>query len=72
MPATADPLRDIVFILRTGSLFPMYRTFALLEQLQGRVQVPAILFYPGRREGPAGLSFMGVLEPEHNYRPKIF
>jgi len=72
MPAAPDPLRDLVFILRTGALFPVYRTFSLLEQLKGRVEVPAVLFYPGRLDGAAGLSFMGVLDPEHNYRPKIF
>lgn len=72
MPEDPDPLRDIVFILRTGALFPVYRTFSLLEQLKGRVHVPTILFYPGRLDGAAGLRFMGVLEPEHNYRPKIF
>lgn len=72
LPEDPDPLRDVVFILRTGALFPVYRTFSLLEQLKGRVHVPTILFYPGTRDGAAGLSFMGVLEPEHNYRPKIF
>src|SRR5690606_14665198 len=72
MPEDSDPLRDIVFILRTGALFPVYRTFSLLEQLTGRVRVPTILFYPGRLDGAAGLRFMGVLEAEHNYRPKIF
>ncbi len=72
MPSDPDPLRDIVFILRTGALFPVYRTFSLLEQLKGRVSVPTILFYPGVLDGPAGLRFMGVLEAEHNYRPKIF
>ena len=72
LPSDADPLRDIVFIMRAGALFPVYRTFALLEQLQGRVQSPAILFYPGDLDGAAGLKFMGVLEAEHNYRPKIF
>jgi hypothetical protein len=72
MPAQPDPTRDIVFILRTGALFPMYRTFSLLEQLKGRVHVPTILFYPGDLDGAAGLRFMGVLEAEHNYRPKIF
>lgn len=72
MPENPDPLRDLVFILRTGALFPVYRTFSLLEQLEGRVQAPTILFYPGTLDGAAGLSFMGVLEPEHNYRPKIF
>ena len=72
MPANPDPLHDLVFILRTGALFPAYRTFSLLEQLKGRVQVPTVLFYPGDLEGASGLRFMGVLEAEHNYRPKIF
>ena len=72
MPEDADPLRDVVFMLRTGALFPVYRTFSLLEQLKGRVNVPTILFYPGSLDGAAGLKFMGVLDAEHNYRPKIF
>jgi hypothetical protein len=72
MPAHPDPLRDVVFILRTGALFPVYRTFSLLEQLKGRVFAPTVLFYPGTLDGAAGLSFMGVLDAEHNYRPKIF
>jgi hypothetical protein len=72
MPDDPDPLRDIVFILRTGALFPVYRTFSLLEQLKGRVTVPTVLFYPGDLDGAAGLRFMGVLDAEHNYRPKIF
>ncbi len=71
MPTKPDPLHDVVFILRTGALFPVYRTFSLLEQLKGRVHVPTILFYPGDLEGASGLRFMGVLDPEHNYRPKI-
>jgi hypothetical protein len=72
MPPDLEAARDVVFILRTGALFPAYRTFSLLEQLKGRVAAPTILFYPGTRDGAAGLRFMGVLEPEHNYRPKIF
>lgn len=71
MPDDPDPLCDLVFILRTGALFPAYRTFSLLEQLKGRVIVPTVLFYPGELDGPAGLRFMGVLDAEHNYRPKI-
>ncbi len=72
MPDQPDPLKDIVFILRTGALFPVYRTFSLLEQLKGRVTVPTVLFYPGDLDGATGLRFMGVLAAEHNYRPKIF
>ena len=72
MPDTAEPMTDLVFITRTGALFPVYRTFSLLEQLKGRIVVPTILFYPGDLDGAAGLRFMGVLDAEHNYRPKIF
>lgn len=72
IPQEADPARDIVFIVRAGSLFPFYRTSSLLDQLKGKLEVPAVLFYPGELDGVAGLKFMGVLEAEHNYRPKIF
>ena len=72
LPEGADPLVDVIFITRAGALFPFYRTSSLLEQLKGKVKVPAVLFYPGELDGPAGLRFMGVLDAEHNYRPKIF
>ncbi len=72
MPEAADPKRDVVFITRAGALFPFYRTSSLLEQLKGKVHVPSVLFYPGELDGAAGLRFMGVLDAEHNYRPKIF
>jgi hypothetical protein len=72
LPQGPDPAKDVVLITRTGALFPFYRTFSLLEQLKGQVSVPTILFYPGDLDGAAGLRFMGVLEAEHNYRPKIF
>ena len=72
MPQEAEPLRDIVFIMRAGALYPVYRTSSLLEQLKGFVDVPSVLFYPGELDGAAGLRFMGVLDAEHNYRPKIF
>lgn len=72
IPEETDPARDIVFIERAGSLFPFYRTSSLLDQLKGKLEVPAVLFYPGELDGVTGLRFMGVLEAEHNYRPKIF
>lgn len=72
IPKDADPMHHVVFIVRAGALFPVYRTSSLLEQLKGEVQVPAVLFYPGELDGAAGLRFMGVLDAEHNYRPKIF
>jgi len=72
IPAGVEPERDIVFMTRTGALFPVYRASPLLEQLAGRVIVPAVLFYPGTLDGPVGLKFMGVLDADHNYRPKVF
>ncbi len=72
IPDDAAPLRDVVFIVRAGALFPFYRTSSLLEQLKGKVTVPGVLFFPGCLEGAAGLRFMCVLDAEHNYRPKIF
>lgn len=72
VPPDAHPERDVVLLVRAGALFPLYRTSALLEQLKGQVAVPTVLFYPGETDGPAGLRFMGVLDADHNYRPKIF
>jgi len=72
LPETSDPLKDVVFITRTGALFPFYRTHALLEQMKGKVTVPSILFYPGELDGAAGLRFMGILDADSNYRPRIF
>ncbi len=72
LPSDSDPLRDVVMIYRAGALFPFCRTSSLLEQLKGKVTVPAVLFYPGELDGAAGLRFMGLLAAEHNYRPKIF
>ncbi len=72
MPSDPDPRSDIVLINRVGALFPVYRTFSLLEQLKGRVIPPTVLFYPGHLDGASGLRFMGMLDAEHNYRPKIF
>jgi len=31
-----------------------------------------VLLYPGERRGEAGLSFMGELAPDRDYRPRIY
>jgi hypothetical protein len=72
MPDDPDPLRDVVFLTRAGSLFPVYRCHTLLEQMHGRLAVPAVLFYPGTLDGAVGLKFMGIVDADPNYRPKIF
>ena len=74
MPDGPDPLRDVVFILRTGALFPVYRTFSLLEQLKGRVQVPTVLFYPGDLDGAAARDsswHIAAVRCAHYFRPLL-
>lgn len=65
--------RTVALIARAGSLFPFYRSSALLRHLDGQTRnVPVILFYPGERKGLTGLSFMGQLDPDNDYRPRIY
>lgn len=72
LPPEQNPIKDVILLNRTGALFPVYRSHALLEQMKGRLRVPAVLFYPGELDGPTGLSFMGALDSDPNYRPRIF
>jgi dsDNA-binding SOS-regulon protein len=62
----------IIFLERVGTLFGLHRPSALLENLHHKVSHPVVLFYPGQRDGPAGLRFMDELDADHNYRPKLF
>ena len=67
-----NPDRDLLFISRVGTLFPAYRTSALLDNLMGIVTVPTIIFYPGTRSGTNSLRYMDSLEAIHSYRCKIY
>jgi hypothetical protein len=70
-PDTVD--RTVALIGRAGALYPFIRTSALLRHLDGRTRnVPVVLLYPGERRGPTGLSFMGILNPDSDYRPRIY
>ncbi len=63
----------LAIIGRAGSIYPFFRSSALLRHLDGRTgNVPVVLLYPGTRGARNGLSFMGVLEPDHDYRPRIY
>jgi hypothetical protein len=33
---------------------------------------PVVLLYPGERRGTTGLSFMGMLNSDNDYRPRIY
>lgn len=71
----ADVDRTLALIGRAGAVYPFFRSSALLRHLDGRPrvhQVPVVLFYPGERRGPTALSFMGILDPESDYRPRIY
>jgi hypothetical protein len=63
----------VAFIGRAGALYPFLRTSALLRHLDGRTRnVPVVLLYPGERQGATGLRFMGILNPDNDYRPRIY
>lgn len=65
--------RTVALIARAGALYPFYRSSALLRHLDGKTSnVPVVLFYPGTRQGQTGLSFMGILDPDNDYRPRIY
>lgn len=64
--------RTVVFIGRAGALYPFFRSSALLKHIDGKTRnVPTVLLYPGERRGN-GLSFMCELEPDNDYRPRIY
>jgi hypothetical protein len=70
--------RTVVFIARAGALYPFFRTSALLKHLADYTEnIPVILLYPGKVVGEAGrgdigLSFMGKLPADRDYRPRIY
>lgn len=69
------PDREMCFLIRAASLAPeIYHISKLLEEMQGKTQVPTILFYPGQLVGTNSLRFMGLpdREPLIAYRVKIY
>lgn len=70
-PGRAD--RSLVIIGRAGSLYPFFRSSALLKHLDGKTRnIPVVLLYPGKREDTSGLSFMCELPADRDYRPRIY
>lgn len=65
--------RTLALIGRAGALYPFFRSSALLRHLDGNTgNVPVVLLYPGERLGLTGLSFMGILNSDNDYRPRIY
>ena len=73
--ARLDHERDIAFLVRAAVLGPwLYPVSSLVDNLQGRVRVPTVLCYPGRRDGQTGLVFLDLPEREAlgSYRVIIY
>ena len=65
--------RTVAIVGRAGALYPFFRSSALLKHLDGKTDnVPVVLLYPGERRQDSGLSFMGELDPDRDYRPRIY
>jgi len=71
--APGDVDRTLALIGRAGSLYPFFRSSALLKHIDGKTRnVPVVLLYPGERRDTTALSFMGELPPDRDYRPRIY
>ena len=56
----AQPVPDrVLFLTDAGLVHPYFRLRSLESGLHDRVQVPTVIFYPGRRSGQYGLHFLG-------------
>jgi hypothetical protein len=65
--------RTVIFLGRAGALYPFFRTSSLLKHVAGHTRnVPVVLLYPGKVDDDGGLSFMGILPADRDYRPRIY
>lgn len=65
--------KALILIGRAGALYPYFRYSALLRFLDGKTRnIPVVLLYPGERQGETGLTFMGELPADRDYRPRIY
>ncbi len=65
--------QTLVLIGRAGALYPFFRSSALLKHIDGKTRnVPVVLLYPGERKDTTALSFMGELDADRDYRPRIY
>lgn len=70
-PEDAD--RTLILVGRGGALYPFFRSSALLKHIDGKTRnIPVVLLYPGERRDTTALSFMGEVQPDRDYRPRIY
>lgn len=70
-----DADHSVAFLIRAAALAPsIYHISKLLDELQGKTRVPAVLCYPGELVGTNSLRFMGLasLHSPPSYRVKIY
>jgi hypothetical protein len=68
-----DDNRVLILLGRAGALYPFLRSSAMLKHLDGKTyNLPVVLLYPGERKDLSSLSFMGELQPDRDYRPRIY
>jgi hypothetical protein len=68
----SDVNKTVIFLSRIGGLYPFYRTSSLLRYLDQGIRVPTIVLYPGERTEQHFLSFMGEMDADRDYRPRIY
>ena len=64
--------KTVVFLSRIGGLYPFYRTSSLLRFLDDGIRIPTIVLYPGERTEQHYLKFMGVMDADRDYRPRVY
>ena len=62
---------QVLFLTDAGLVHPYFRVRSLESGLHDRVQVPTVIFYPGRRSGQYGLHFLGFYSVDGNYRSTL-
>jgi hypothetical protein len=63
----AEP-RGLLLITDVEALHPYLRIGAIEQRLQGKVNIPVVVLYPGVRRGQFNLSFLGIYPDDGNYR----
>lgn len=67
-----EPRPKTVVLLTDATLMhPFFRARLIEGKLTNKIQVPTVLFYPGRRSGQFGLHFLDFYPVDGNYRSTI-
>jgi hypothetical protein len=61
----------ITLIYRCGALYPLLRVHTITAKLEGKLENPTMIFYPGEKEGQE-LLFLNTTSQTGDYRAKIY